>query len=116
MTPYTVRGTMCELQWEELYSCNNRGGLEDRKCQITVETGIDEDAMTDKAIGQKAIHEETDTRGTKIQKTTVNNDEFMKAISASASVNAGSGIERIRLQASLTAAFTNIQTKSIIVT
>lgn len=61
---------MCEIDWEEVHSCNNGGGIKDRKCTITIISGIEKtDRKTNTTDYSKSDKYEDDSTKT-IDKST----------------------------------------------
>lgn len=69
-TPYAIDGTICDLEWEEVYACNNGGGLLARECVVTVKTGITTE-NSNSTSGDKSSGEQTDVEtGKTVDKST----------------------------------------------
>lgn len=116
MTPYAVSGTICDLHWEELYSCNNGGGLEDRKCKITVHTGLQDNDDRSKGTKNDRNRKASDSKTNKIQKTTKVDDELRKTLTASASAGINIGFKGFGLNGKVSTGMTDTEFNSKSVT
>ncbi|KAH7715464.1 hypothetical protein AAVH_17170 [Aphelenchoides avenae] len=69
LAPFAVRGTVCELGWEEIQSCNNGGGVRDRECKLTVESGIRDESTNTSTEFKKDKDDSTEVDTKKVDKT-----------------------------------------------
>lgn len=69
MTPFAVLGTVCEVGWEELHSCNNGGGQNTTVCRITIETGVITENFDGVTVSDTEIEQKTEEETKAIDKT-----------------------------------------------
>lgn len=69
MTPFAIMGTVCEVGWEELHSCNNGGGAKETKCKITITTGVDTENKKDAIVKDTKTESRTEQETKTIDKT-----------------------------------------------
>ncbi|KAH7709336.1 hypothetical protein AAVH_23381, partial [Aphelenchoides avenae] len=93
-TPYAIDGTICDLEWEEVYACNNGGGLYARECVVTVKTGITTED-TNSTSGDRSSGEQTDVEtGKTVDKSTSLGKVVSKGTTFGLKAGAKGGVER----------------------
>lgn len=82
LTPYSTAGTPCEVQWTELYACNNGGGMSKTtvNCKVEVHVGLttNDKNATETKEEQDKTSKDSDTNS--IDKTSEVTDTLMSSL------------------------------------